>query len=200
MSLFQHKWKTIKIRSWSFRWTIFSNCIIFTKVSFTHTWLKLSGRQLEPVITNCGINLMELIFEIDEFSSDLSLFVLWSDYIVAVLNVISNFTLGGAGDSAGVPMGRPRPLPLPPYNMQGLGMDFGGLGTHHSTPSTVMVDFLMPNSIIIQHSVSTSSSLEEIKEVCYFLKYSSEMINMTWLRLSGILKVCDFIFILLLSI
>ncbi|XP_042215110.1 phosphatidylinositol 4,5-bisphosphate 3-kinase catalytic subunit delta isoform-like isoform X2 [Homarus americanus] len=71
---------------------------------------------------------------------------------------------GGAGDLGRVPMGRPRPLPFPPYNMQGLKMDFGGLGAHHCTPSMVKVDFLMPNSIIIEHNVSTSVSLEEIKE------------------------------------
>lgn len=64
-----------------------------------------------------------------------------------------------------VPMGRPRPVPYSSQLMQGLGMDLGGLRGPHSTPSTVQVDFLMPNSIIIQHHVSTSATLAEIKEV-----------------------------------
>lgn len=56
-------------------------------------------------------------------------------------------------------------MPLPhisPYTMPCLGMDFGGL---HSVPAIVPVDFLMPNSIIIQHNVDTTAPLGEIKEV-----------------------------------
>lgn len=82
-------------------------------------------------------------------------------------------------------MRRSQPLSFPPSsNMQGLGaefggrggMEFGGFGVLHSTPSTVQVDFLMPNSIIIQHKVDTSASLEEIKEV-------SECVCIHWVPL-----------------
>lgn len=75
---------------------------------------------------------------------------------------------GGGGDYPNLGLGRPRPFPLPMYNDPTTEiMDNLSLRAHPtlvSTP-TVEVDFLMPNSIIIQHKVSTSASLEEIKEV-----------------------------------
>ncbi|XP_047485037.1 phosphatidylinositol 4,5-bisphosphate 3-kinase catalytic subunit delta isoform-like isoform X1 [Penaeus chinensis] len=77
---------------------------------------------------------------------------------------VPTITSGGTREMPTVPMGRPRPLPYSSQLMQGLGMELGGLRGPHSTPSTVQVDFLMPNSIIIQHHVSTSATLAEIKE------------------------------------
>uniref|UniRef100_A0A0P4WF28 Phosphatidylinositol-4,5-bisphosphate 3-kinase n=2 Tax=Scylla olivacea TaxID=85551 RepID=A0A0P4WF28_SCYOL len=80
---------------------------------------------------------------------------------------VPNSLQGGGGDYPNLGLGRPRPFPLPMYNDPTAEiMDNLGLRAHTSLSSTttVEVDFLMPNSIIIQHKVSTSASLEEIKE------------------------------------
>lgn len=79
---------------------------------------------------------------------------------------VPNSLEGGGGEYRTVPViGRPRPLPAVGCNVPGMGMmDNWGLRAHHSLPASVEVDFLMPNSIIIQHKVSTSASLEEIKQ------------------------------------